>query len=107
MSQVAKVFQLNRQGFNLHRGAVFAVVMGLLIIVGVLQAERRYFLTAIFGALFVAVSDPAEGRRPGAPAGRGRHGRCAADGLGFGIGGGAWGFVVRPPSWPPCWAGWR
>ena len=33
MSQVSKVFQLNRQGFNLHRGVVLAVVLGLLIIV--------------------------------------------------------------------------
>ena len=36
MTQVAKVFELNRQGFNLRRGAIFAVIMGLLIIVGVL-----------------------------------------------------------------------
>ena len=58
MSQVSKVFQLNRQGFNLRAGVVFAVVLGLLIIVGVLPHERQYFLTAIFGAVIVAVSDP-------------------------------------------------
>ncbi len=58
MSHVSKVFQLNRQGFNLRAGVVFAIVLGLLIIVGVLPSERRYFLTAIFGAVIVAVSDP-------------------------------------------------
>ena len=95
MSQVSKVFQLNRQGFNLHRGVVFAVVLGLLIIVGVLPAERRYFLTAIFGALIVAVSDPGGNYGYRVP----RLAVVAAAGalltaLGFGIGGGAWGFVV-------------
>ncbi len=95
MSQVAKVFQLNRQGFNLRAGAVFAVVLGLLIIVGVLPAERRYFLTAIFGAVIVAVSDPG-GKygyrvpRLAVVAGIG----ALLTALGFGIGGGAWGFVV-------------
>ena len=95
MSQVAKVFQLNRQGFNLRRGAIFAVVMGLLIIVGVLPAERRYFLSAIFGALCVAVGDPGGKYGYRVP----RMAVVAAAGalltaLGFGIGGGAWGFVV-------------
>ena len=95
MSQVSKVFQLNRQGFNPHRGVVFAVVLGLLIIVGVLPAERRYFLTAIFGALCVAVSDPGGNYGSRVP----RLAVVAAAGalltaLGFGIGGGAWGFVV-------------
>ena len=95
MSQVSKVFQLNRQGFNLHRGVVFAVVLGLLIIVGVLPEERRYFLTAIFGALIVAVSDPGGNYGYRVP----RLAVVAVAGalltaLGFGIGGGAWGFVV-------------
>ena len=54
MSQVAKVFQLNWQGFNLLRGAIIGVVLALLIVVGVLPAERRYFLSAIFGALIMA-----------------------------------------------------
>ena len=95
MIQVSKVFQLNRQGFNLRGGVVFAVVLGLLIIVGVLPAERRYFLTAIFGALIVAVSDPGGNYGYRVP----RLAVVAAAGalltaLGFGIGGGAWGFVV-------------
>ena len=95
MSQVSKVFQLNRQGFNLHRGVVFAVVLGLLIVVGVLPADRRYFLTAIFGALVVAVGDPGGNYGYRVP----RLAVVAVAGalltaLGFGIGGGAWGFVV-------------
>ena len=95
MSQVAKVFQLNWQGFNLLRGAVIGVVLALLIVVGVLPAERRYFLTAIFGALIMALSDPGGKRGP-------RLARMAVmavagallTALAFGIGGGAWGFVV-------------
>ncbi len=95
MGRVMKLFQLNWQEFNLRRGAVLAVILGLLIIVGVLPDERRYFVSAIFGALLVALSDPG-----------GRHGprvaRLAAmavagallTALGFGIGGGAWGWVV-------------
>ena len=95
MSQMSKVFQLDRQGFNLRRGAIFAVVMGLLIIVGVLPAERRYFLSAIFGALCVAVSDPGGNYgyrvpRMAVVAGAG----ALLTALGFGIGGGPWGFVV-------------
>ena len=70
-------------------------MLGLLIVVGVLPDERRYFLTAIFGALIVAVSDPG-----------GKHGPRVAKmavvavagalltALGFGIGGGPWGWVV-------------
>ena len=95
MSQVAKVFQVNWQGFNLRRGAILAVILGLLIIVGVLPEERRYFLSAIFGALFVAVVDPGGEYGYRVP----RMAVFAVAGalltaLGFGIGGGAWGFVV-------------
>ena len=50
MSQVAKVFESKWQGFNLLRGAILAVVLGLLIIVGVLPQDRRYFLSASFAA---------------------------------------------------------
>jgi len=95
VSQLAKVFKLNWQGFNLRRGVILAVILGLLIIVGVLPHERRYFLSAIFGALFVALVDPG-----GEYAYRvSRLAMFAAAGalltaLGFGIGPGAWGWVV-------------
>ena len=59
MTQLKKVFEVNWQGFNLRRGAVLAVMLGLLLIVGVLPHERRYFLSAIFGALFWRSPTPA------------------------------------------------
>ena len=95
MTRVEKVFEVKRQGFNLRRGAVMAVVLGLLLIVGVLPHDRRYFLSAIFGALFVALSDPggeygSRVLRMAAMAGAG----ALLTALGFGIGGGPWGFVV-------------
>jgi len=95
VSQLAKVFQLDWQGFNLRRGAILAVIMGLLIIVGVLPHERRYFLSAIFGALLVAVVDPGGEyayrvlRLAGFAVGG-----ALVTALGFGIGGGPWGWVV-------------
>jgi hypothetical protein len=95
MTQVSKVFELNRQGFNLRRGAIFAVILGLLIVVGVLPHDRRYFLTVIFGALTVALSDPGGNYGYRVP----RMAVVAVAGalltaLGFGIGPGAWGWVV-------------
>ena len=95
MSHVKKVFEVKWQGLNLTRGAVFAVVLGLMIIVGVLPHDRRYFLSAIFGALLVALSDPGGKYAPrtlamAAMAGAG----ALLTALGFGIGGGPWGFVV-------------
>ena len=95
MSRLEKVFEVKWQGFNLRRGAVFAVVLGLLIVVGVLPHDRRYFLSAIFGALLVALSDPGGNYGPrvlamAAMAGAG----ALLTALGFGIGGGPWGFVV-------------
>ena len=58
MSQMAKVFGGKWQEFSWRRGAILAVVLGPLIIVGVLPHDRRYFLSAIFGALFLALVDP-------------------------------------------------
>ena len=95
MTQLAKVFEVKWQGFNLRRGAVLAVVLGLLIVVGVLPHERRYFLSAIFGALLVALSDPGGdyGSRVLRLAVMAVAGALLTA-LGFGIGGGPWGFVV-------------
>jgi Fusaric acid resistance protein-like len=95
VSQLAEVFKVKWQGFNLVRGAILAVILGLLIIVGVLPQDRRYFLSAIFGALFVALVDPG-----GEYANRvWRLAVFAVAGalltaLGFAIGGGPWGWVV-------------
>ena len=95
MTRLEKVFEVKWQGLNLRRGAVFAVVLGLLIVVGVLPHDRRYFLSAIFGALLVALSDPGGKYGPrvlamAAMAGAG----ALLTALGFGIGGGPWGYVV-------------
>ena len=58
MSHLADVFAAKWQAFNLRRGAIMAVILVPLIVVGVFPHEQKYFLTAIFGALFVALSDP-------------------------------------------------
>ena len=65
MTQLAAVFAAKWQEFSWRRGAILAVVLGLLIIVGVLPHDRRYFLSAIFGALFLALADPAGSTGPG------------------------------------------
>ncbi len=95
MSQVAKVFGGKWQEFSWLRGAILAVVLGLLIIVGVLPHDRRFFLSAIFGALFLALADPGGKYGP-------RVARLAVfalagallTALGFGIGPSPWGWVV-------------
>jgi len=95
MSQMAKVFGAKWQEFSWRRGAILAVILGLLIIVGVLPAERRYFLSAIFGTLLLALADPGGKHAP-------RVARLAIfavagallTALGFGIGNGPWGWVV-------------
>jgi hypothetical protein len=95
MTRIAGLFKVKWHEFNLPRFLIFGVILGLLIIVGVLPDDRRYFLSAIFGALLVALSDPG-----------GKHGPrvakmavMAAAGalltaLAFSIGAGAWGWVV-------------
>src|SRR5271166_5612394 len=95
MSQVAKVFAVKWHEFNLRRFLVFGVLLGLLVIAGVFRNEWRYILSAIFGALFLALADPG-----------GKYGPRVAKmvifavagalltALGFAIGPGAWGWVV-------------
>jgi hypothetical protein len=94
-AQVAKVFALNTKGVNVPRGvAVAGAVLITLVVTSALNQER-YFLSVAFGLLFVALSDPGGDYLP-------RLSRTAVVGLigalltalGFGIGGGAWGFVV-------------
>jgi Fusaric acid resistance protein-like len=95
MTQIADVFKVKWHEFNLRRFVIFGAILGLLIVVGVLPADRRYFLSAIFGALFVALSDPGGKYGP-------RVAKMAAmavagallTALAFGIGAGPWGWVV-------------
>ena len=106
MSQMANVFGGKWQEFSWRRGAILAVVLGLLIIVGVLPHDRRYFLSAIFGALFLALADPGGKYGP-------RVARLAIfavagallTALGFGIGAGPGDGWCWPRWWPRCWAG--
>ncbi len=95
MTQLAKVFDVKWHQFNVRRFIVFGVLLGLLIVVGVLPHDRRYFLSAIFGLLFVALADPGGSHGP-------RVAKMAVmavagallTALGFSIGPGAWGWVV-------------
>ena len=84
MSQVSKIFQLNRQGFNLRSRRRLRGRAG--------AADHRG--RAPSGAEVLPHGDlrgadrgrerpRREVRLPGAPAGRGRRGRCAADGPGI------------------------
>jgi uncharacterized membrane protein YccC len=95
MTQLTEMFALNKKGFNLRRGAVLGVVLAPLIIVGVFPHEQKYFLSVIFGALFVALTDPGGKLSYRLP----RHAVVAVAGalltaLGFSLGADAWGFVV-------------
>ena len=104
MTRLEKVFEAKWQGFNLRRGAVFAVVLGLLIVVGVLPHDRRYFLSAIFGALLVALSDPGGKYGPrvlamAAMAGAGAL-LTAWGSASAAVRGGSW---YWPLSWPRRW----
>jgi Fusaric acid resistance protein-like len=95
MSQLAKVFHLNRQGFNLERGfSGLAIMLLPLIVLSVLHQEK-YFLSMVFAVLFVGLSDPGGEYGYRVP----RMALVAVAGglltaLGFGIGGEAWGLVV-------------
>jgi hypothetical protein len=51
MSQLAKVFHLNRQGFNLERGlSGWAIALLPLIVLSVLH-QQKYFLSMVFVGL--------------------------------------------------------
>ena len=95
MSRPAKAFALNRKGLNLPRGLEIA---GVLVALGALLValdREAYVLTFVFAVLFAALSDPG-----GTFAYRAQrmvlYGVIGAllTALGFGIGGGAWGWVV-------------
>jgi Fusaric acid resistance protein-like len=96
MTQLAKVFELNRKGLNVVRGVTVAAATMLLplIVLTALHLEH-YWISMSFGALFVWLSDPG-----GDYAFRVRDmalvGVIGAllTALGYGIGAGPWGFVV-------------
>jgi hypothetical protein len=95
MSRLAKVFALDRKGLNLPRGLEIAGVLVALGALLVALEREAYVLTFVFAVLFAALSDPG-----GAFAYRAQrmvlYGAIGAllTAVGFGIGGGAWGWVV-------------
>jgi hypothetical protein len=95
MSRIAKIFDTDWGGFNLRRGVSITVVMVVPLVVLELLHRQEYWLSVSFGALFVGLCDPG-GRyadRVSALAAVGAVG-AALTALGFGIGGGAWGWVA-------------
>jgi len=95
MSQMAQVFALDRRGLNLPRGLAIAAVLAALAALLVALDREAYVLTFVFAILFAALSDPggAFGYRAQRMALFGVIGALLTA-LGFGIGGGAWGYVV-------------
>jgi hypothetical protein len=94
-ARLAKVFALNTKGVLVPRGVAVAGLVLLTLVVTAAVNQERYFLSVAFGLLFVALSDPGGGYLA-------RLSRMAVVGLtgalltalGFGIGAGAWGWVV-------------
>src|SRR5208337_4186368 len=56
MTQLAKVFELNRQGLNIARGVAIAVVLLLPLVVLGLIHQDQYWLSVSFGAMFVVLA---------------------------------------------------
>jgi fusaric acid resistance family protein len=95
MTQLAEMFELKRQEFNLRRGlSVLVVLLGPLIVLEAIH-QQQYWIGVSFGALFVALSDPGGdyAHRVTRMAGFALIGALLTA-LGFGIGGWAWGLVV-------------
>jgi len=95
MTQMAKVFELNRKGLNVRRAVGVAVVMVVPLIVCKALDQEVYYVSVAFGALFVGLNDPGGEygyRLPrlalNAVAG------ALLTALGVAIGAGAWGVVV-------------
>ncbi|MGO9053323.1 MAG: FUSC family protein [Streptosporangiaceae bacterium] len=95
MTQLAKVFEIKRQGFSLRTGVFVLVVLLLPLIVLAAIGQEKYWLSVSFGALFVALSDPGGHYADRAA----RMAEFAVIGalltaLAFGVGDQAWGWVV-------------
>ena len=57
MSELAKVFALNRKGLNVPRALMITGVVMIPVIVLIVIDEERYALSVIFAMLFAALSD--------------------------------------------------
>ena len=58
MSRLASVFALNRSGLNVSRGIEALAILAVPFVVLTALDDQVYMLSAIFGVLFVALSDP-------------------------------------------------
>lgn len=95
MSYVAKIFTIDRKGINVTRGLeVLGILLALFVVLTAID-QQKYYLTVAFAVLFVGLSDPGGpyAIRARDMAGVGLGGTVLTA-LGFGIGGGPWGWVV-------------
>ena len=95
MSQIAAIFKLKRENFNLARGLTLVVVMFVPLIVLIALHKEQYFLSLAFAALLVGLAEPG-GQYSDRLVAQGVLAVAGAllTALGFGIGGVAWGWVV-------------
>ena len=95
MSQIAKMFEVDRKGVNVSRGLVVLGVLVIPLVVLAATNHELYWLSVSFGALFVAISDPGGPYRVRLTGmvGVGLFGALLTA-LGFAMGGGPWGWVV-------------
>jgi len=94
-SWLSRVFALNPAGINWPRAVLFIDVALVPLIVFWVIGHEEYLLSALFGMLFAAVSDPggSYGNRASRLAGFALIG-AAVTALGFGISGSAWGWLA-------------
>ena len=95
MKSTAEVFALNRRGLNVRRGLEVVGVLLVPLVVLWLLGDEKYWESVTFGILFVGLSDPGGNygvrlREMGWVALLGTF----ITGLGFALGGGAWGLVA-------------
>ena len=95
MSRLASVFALNRSGLNVSRGIEALAILAVPFVVLTALDDQVYMLSAIFGVLFVALSDPGgEYRERLRAMGGVAIGGTLITALGFAVGGGGWGLIV-------------
>ncbi len=95
MSQLTKVFSVNRKGFSLPGGVAIGGIL-LVIWFGIAQLDQqKYVVSVIFAVLTTALSDPGGGYGKRAwSMGAFGLGGAAVTALAFFVGTQAWGFVV-------------
>ena len=95
MSHLARMFELKRDKLNVRQGVTVEVVLVVLAAAAIALGQQKYLLPVVLGVLFVALIDPG-----------GEYGYrvrtmtvfaltgALLTALGFGIGGGPWGYAV-------------